>query len=173
MRRIPTCQTCRHPDRQAIEAAILDGEPREAVARLYGLPSWTVRWHVERHMVLPFEGEELERQAIAFRNTLGQMIRERERGLARATLMGRRGAHERFRRQLVLLGRWAWACGLRVPRPPRHEMPPGAVRGGRLVNQSARQVPPMVRRSATPADPWAEFRRQRLEQYRRLGLIDR
>jgi hypothetical protein len=43
------CLTCHHPDRLAIDAALIQGEPRTAVARRFGLSDDSVdrHWHAE------------------------------------------------------------------------------------------------------------------------------
>lgn len=45
-----TCRTCRHPDRQAIDRALVAGEPESAVARKFGLARTSVQYHHANHL---------------------------------------------------------------------------------------------------------------------------
>lgn len=46
------CSTCAHPQRQQIEAALLDGEPVSTISATHGLSRQSIRRHRAHHLVL-------------------------------------------------------------------------------------------------------------------------
>jgi hypothetical protein len=43
------CSTCTHPDRERVEAALLDGEPLSRISRTYAISSDSLRRHIQAH----------------------------------------------------------------------------------------------------------------------------
>lgn len=68
------CAVCRHPDRAAIEAALVDGASYRDVARRWGMHHSTVHRH-KRHMVEAIAAAVTERQAVEVQHAHGVLDR--------------------------------------------------------------------------------------------------
>jgi len=57
------CTVCEHPERDAIDAALVSGEPVRALARRYGLSSSSVSRHAHNHLSAALAAMQSQEQA--------------------------------------------------------------------------------------------------------------
>lgn len=195
MGRRSTCKTCRHPDVAAINRELRHGgEPRAAVAQRWGLTESAIRRHHRCHLAGEVTGE---REAREFSADLGRLVRESASRMRLAERRGKIAEYERawdqHRTYLELLARAlrllspSEGFNAAAPRysetPEKAKLPAGRPRGGALKQHGGQLVTAedwdgrpeplanMVR--SHRVDPYAEARRLRAIQLRRLGISDR
>jgi len=79
---VRTCTVCRHPEHEAINAALVIGRPHAEVAAAHGLGYFAIRRHHRAHLPAAMVKAEAAREVTRADDLLGQVHQLREKALA-------------------------------------------------------------------------------------------
>ena len=97
---VRTCTVCRHPEHEAINAALVIGRPHAEVAAAHGLGYFAIRRHHRAHLPAAMVKAEAAREVTRADDLLGQVHQLREKALALLEKAEAAGDHRGAQEQL-------------------------------------------------------------------------